>query len=150
MNHLLVEGAVRTLTARYCDAVLRCDTERFASLWASDGSWVVPGVAATVGRDRIARLFAKLRQGFELCTQELLSGMVVAGPTGQARARWQIREFQWRSNGPPSCVMGVYTDHLVIEDGAWCFAERRFDIVYRGAVDLTAAPIALPADLPPL
>lgn len=148
---LLVDHAVRDLTARYCDAVARCDGDLFASLWAADAHWVVAGAGTTSGRDRIARLFLKLRAGFELCTQELLSGRVVAGPDlASARARWQIREHQWKLDAPVSCVMGVYTDRLVLDGGSWCFAERRFDLVYRGPVDLSASPTALPADLPAL
>jgi len=155
-NHAaLVDLAVRDLTARYCDAVARCDGELFASLWAEDADWVVPGVATTSGRDRIARLFLRLREGFVLCTQELLSGRVVPddGATAQhggARARWQIREHQWTDGAPVSCVMGLYTDRLVAAAGVWRFAERRFDIVYRGPVDLSAPPIPLPPDLPAL
>lgn len=151
LRTLLVDREVRDLTARYCDAVARCDGGLFASLWATDADWVVGSGSPTSGRARIARVFLKLREGFLLCTQELLSGRVVPDPDGRsARARWQIREHQWKADAPPSCVIGIYTDRLVVEQGAWCFAERRFDIVYRGPVDLSAPPVPLPADLPAL
>jgi uncharacterized protein (TIGR02246 family) len=151
LEALLIDRAVRDLTARYCDAVARCDGDLFATLWSTDADWVVPGARTTSGRERIARLFMKLREDYVLCTQELMSGRVVPAPeAGAARARWQIREFQWKDGAPVSCVMGIYTDRLLVEDGAWRFAERRFDIVYRGPVDLSAAPTPLPADLPVL
>jgi hypothetical protein len=151
LDALVVDRSVRDLTARYCDAVARCDGELFASLWATDADWVVPGARTTSGRERITRLFLKLREGYLLCTQELLSGRVVPDAGGtSARARWQIREHQWRDDAPTSCVMGIYTDRLIIEQGTWCFAERRFDLVYRGPVDCSAPPLALPPDLPAL
>lgn len=146
-----IDRAVRTHTARYCDAVARFDEARFAALWAEDADWVVPGVATTSGRARITRLFGKLRGGYDLVLQELLSGFVVPDDGGRgARARWQIRELQWRADAPPGCVMGIYSDRLVVVDGAWCFAERRFDVLYRGPVDLTAAPVSPLPELPEL
>lgn len=151
LDALAVDRAVRTLTARYCDAVARFDEARFGALWAEDADWVVPAVATTTGRARIVKLFGRLRGGYELVLQELLSGFVVPGPSPhEASARWQIRELQWRADAPPSCVMGIYTDRLVQTDGTWRFRERRFDIVYRGPVECTATPVALPADLPEL
>ena len=147
---LEIDHAVRELTARYCDAVARFDLDQFAELWTDDADWVVPGVATTTGRDRIARLFGKLRGSYLLCTQEPMSGWVVpgAGPD-EARARWQIRELQWKAEQPVNCVMGVYSDRLVRVDGAWRFATRQFDVFYRGPVDLsgTVHPVA---PLPPL
>lgn len=146
---LEIDRAVRNLTARYCDAVARNDGEIFASLWTLEADWVVPGARTTSGRERIARVFAKLRGDYVLCTQELMSGYVVPGDPGvgsasTAEARWQIREFQWKADAPVSCVLGIYSDQLVIEDGVWRFARRQFDILYRGPVDLTGAitPIA--------
>jgi hypothetical protein len=138
-----VDRAVRDLTARYCDAVARNDGELFASLWTADAEWIAAG-HTTAGRDRIARVFAKLRGNYVLCTQELMSGYVepdpaAAGSSRGAEARWQIRELQWSQGAPVSCVLGIYRDHVVEEDGAWRFARRRFDILYRGPVDLTGA-----------
>ena len=141
VDHGEVDRAVRDLTARYCDAVARNDGGLFSSLWTADADWVAAG-HTTSGRERIARVFAKLRGGYVLCTQELMSGYVepIDSATGRsvaADARWQIRELQWRADAPVSCVLGIYSDRVVREDGAWRFARRQFDILYRGPVDLT-------------
>lgn len=138
-----IDCAVRNLTARYCDAVARNDSDLFVSLWTSDADWVAAG-HVTSGRDRIARVFGRLRGEYVLCTQELMSGYVVPvacteGLPHAAEARWQIRELQWKVGSPVSCVMGIYRDHLVVDDGEWRFARRQFDILYRGPVDLTGA-----------
>ncbi|CAB4733993.1 unannotated protein [freshwater metagenome] len=146
VDPLVVDCAVRNLTAQYCDAVARNDGDLFVSLWTSGADWVAAG-HVTSGRDRIARVFAKLRGGYVLCTQELMSGYVVPfhsvdGPA--AHARWQIRELQWKTDAPVSCVLGIYSDHLVVEDGSWRFARRQFDILYRGPVDLTGHVTPIP------
>lgn len=157
MDYVEVDRAVRNLTARYCDAVARNDAELFASLWTANADWVVPGARTTSGRERITRVFGKLRGDYLLCTQELMSGYVVPldttdplatdplaagshatdGPV--AEARWQIRELQWKAEAPVSCVLGIYSDRLEVEDGSWRFARRQFDILYRGPVDLSGA-----------
>ena len=142
--HVEVDRAVRNLTARYCDAVARNDGELFASLWSTDADWVAAG-HTTSGRERIARVFAKLRGGYVLCTQELMSGYVEPlDANSRAVARWQIREYQWKADAPVSCVLGIYSDDLVIEHGVWCFARRQFDILYRGPVDLTGTVTPMP------
>jgi hypothetical protein len=133
-----VDLAVRNLTARYCDAVLRFDAALFESCWTADAEWVVPNVMTTTGREKIVALFAKLRAGFDFCTQELMSGVIEpVGEGSSADARWQIREMQRRADGSTNCVIGIYTDHVVYRDGAWRFARRQFDSVYRGPVDLS-------------
>ena len=148
LAHLEIDRAVRNVTARYCDAVARNDGPLFASLWSADAEWVAAG-RTTTGRDRIARVFGKLRDQYVLCTQELMSGHVEpcdadAGASPTAQAHWQIREFQWKADVPVSCVLGIYTDRLVVEDGAWRFARRTFDILYRGPVDLSGSVTPLP------
>ena len=140
-DHVDIDRAVRNLTARYCDAVARNDGELFMSLWTADADWVAAG-HTTSGRERIARVFGKLRGGYVLCTQELMSGYVDPRDEGRgpaADARWQIRELQWKAEEPVSCVLGIYSDHVVFDGGAWRFARRQFDILYRGPVDLTGA-----------
>lgn len=135
-----LDRAVRNLTARYCDAVARFDMELFASLWADDADWVVGSGAPTSGRDRIARVFGRLRGDYGLCTQELMSGYVTPdAATTSASARWQIREYQWKADAPVNCVMGIYSDQLAVREGRCLFVRRRFDVLYRGPVDLTGA-----------
>jgi hypothetical protein len=149
-DHVEVDRAVRNLTARYCDAVARNDGELFASLWTDDADWVAAG-HTTSGRERIARVFGKLRGGYVLCTQELMSGYVESldgGERAGADARWQIRELQWKAEEPVSCVLGIYSDRVVFDGAAWRFARRQFDILYRGPVDLTGAVTPMPRIIP--
>ncbi|HEV8298813.1 MAG TPA: nuclear transport factor 2 family protein [Acidimicrobiales bacterium] len=133
-----VDLGVRNLTGRYCDAVARFDVDAFAACWSSEATWTAGDLLPIQGRDAIVRVFTKLRAPFHYCIQELLSGVVT--PTGEgsdAIAQWQVRELQWREDGTVGCVIGTYADRIVMEDAAWCFADRHFTLVYRGPVDLT-------------
>ncbi len=153
LDELEIDRAVRNLTARYCDAVASFDVDLFASLWTADADWVVAGARTTSGRERIVRLFSRLRSDYLLCTQELMSGSVtpVVGASPRAAdAHWQIREFQWKADTAVSCVMGVYRDHVVFDDDQWRFARRQFDVLYRGPVDLTGTVTPPRADPPVL
>jgi hypothetical protein len=130
---------VRNLAGRYCEAVFYGDAEIFTSCWMPDAEWVVPGGSVIAGREDIVALYAKLRAPFVLCVQELLSGVIDLDPHGRhAHARWQIREIQRRDDGRTNCVIGTYTDDVVRDlEGVCRFARRRFDVRYRGPLDLT-------------
>jgi ketosteroid isomerase-like protein len=130
-----VGEAVRNLAGRYCEAVLSGDPDAFAACWSDDAEWVAAGGRVFGGRARIVQVFEKARVPFELCVQELLSAVIE--PVGEgsttARARWQIRELQWRTDGSTTFVIGTYTDDCGLDaDGVWRFRRRQFDEVRRG------------------
>jgi hypothetical protein len=113
--------------------VLSGSPDEFAACWADDSEWVVVGGATFAGRERIVRVFAKARVPFRLCVQELLSGVVETTGEGRARAVWQIREVQWRTDETQTYVIGTYTDDCVRGgDGVWRFARREFAEAQRG------------------
>jgi hypothetical protein len=125
------------LVGRYADAVLRFDADRFAALWTEDAEWVVAGGEPLRGRDVIVETFVRARSGFRLCVQEIMSGYVDPPAGAERSAHWQVRELQWRPDGSASQLIGVYHDDIKAVDGAWCFARRRFELVYRGSTDLS-------------
>jgi hypothetical protein len=129
-------GAPSDLVGRYADAVLRFDADRFADLWTEDAEWVVVGGEARRGRAVIVETFVRARSGYRLCVQEIMSGYADPPAGAGLTAHWQVRELQWRPDGSASQLIGVYHDELRAVDGAWCFARRRFELVYRGSVDL--------------
>jgi hypothetical protein len=55
---------------------------------------------------------------------------------GAVEAHWQVRELQWRPDGTGGELIGVYHDRMRPVAGAWQFARRRFELVYRGPLDL--------------
>jgi hypothetical protein len=125
-------GPVTRLVGRYCDAVARFDLEAFASLWAEDAIWHIAGGEDRHGRESIVQLFREARAPFALCIQETLSSIL--DPAG--RARWYVRELQWRKDGQTRQLIGVYDDTLTGPTDAPLFASRRFTVLYRGRIDL--------------
>ena len=148
------ELRIRNLVGRYCEAVARFDVELFASCWTDDASWGLGGQPPTLGREAIIALFDRARRPFELCIQEILSG-VVDGPAlgegshgGLRSARWIVRELQWKADRAPSCLIGIYTDGVHVEGTGARFHDRRFTALYRGPVDLTGTVTPLPGPVP--
>ncbi len=60
-----------------------------------------------------------------------------AGDTDERRAHWQVRELQWRADGSGRQLIGVYHDDVRPLDGRWQFTRRRFEVVYRGSLDVS-------------
>jgi uncharacterized protein (TIGR02246 family) len=133
VSHSSVRDKVANLAGRYCAAVLSGDRDAFSDCWADDAVWVVPGGYAYEGRERITRVFTKVREPFRLCVQELLSGVVDARGPDVGSAVWQIRELQWRTDDTQTFVIGTYTDDCARgDDGVWRFTRREFAEVQRG------------------
>lgn len=124
-------GPVASLVGRYCDAVARFDVDAFSALWTEDAIWYIAGGDDRHGRPAITRLFRSARAPFELCIQETLSSIV--DPSG--RARWYVRELQWRRDGAASQLIGVYDDVLAGSPDDPRFASRRFSVLYRGPLE---------------
>jgi hypothetical protein len=129
-----VEDAVRNLTGRYCAAVVDFDREVFGSCWMPDAQWHAKGNVIE-GRDRIVRVFEKLRQQYLLCVQELLSGVIETVSATEASATWQIRELQFPIDGAGVQLLGIYTDDCIFDGDRWRFARRAFRELYRGPLD---------------
>ena len=133
-----VEEAVRNLTGRYCAAVVDFDRDVFGACWTSDAEWHAKG-NVIAGRDRIVRVFEKLRGQYSLCVQELLSGVIEASSQTEATATWQIRELQFPVDGAGVQLLGIYEDQCVLDEGQWRFASRAFRELYRGPLDTSGA-----------
>ena len=133
-----VEEAVRNLTGRYCAAVVDFDRDVFGACWMPDAQWHAKGNVIE-GRDRIVRVFEKLRRQYSLCVQELLSGVIDAVSDTEASATWQIRELQFPSEGAGVQLVGIYDDRCVLDNGQWRFASRAFRELYRGPLDTSGA-----------
>ena len=129
-----VDDAVRNLTGRYCAAVVDFDRDVFGACWTADAEWHAKGNVIE-GRERIVRVFGKLRGQYALCVQELLSGVIAAESDTAAVATWQIRELQFPLDGPGVQLLGIYTDRCVVDGDRWRFASRSFRELYRGPFD---------------
>jgi hypothetical protein len=132
--HESMEDAVRNLTGRYCAAVVDFDRDTFGSCWMPDAQWHAKGNVIE-GRDRIVRVFEKLRSQYALCVQELLSSVIEPVSATEASAIWQIRELQFPNDGTGVQLLGTYSDQCVFDGDRWRFARRAFRELYRGPLD---------------
>lgn len=145
MSDVLVdELAVRNLVARYSDAVNRRDAATWGPTWTEKAEWSLMG-SSTVGRDEIVALWEKLMSGFPFVMQLVHSGTVeLSGDSGEGC--WYLTEISRGPDGTPNAAIGVYHDRYLRENGAWCFARRRFDILYNGPADLSGTLLPFPTD----
>jgi ketosteroid isomerase-like protein len=141
------ELEIRTLVARYAEAVTRRDADAWGRTWAEDGEWQLIGRKAR-GRDDLVKLWLELMGGLEFVCQLPAGGIIdIDGDTG--RGRWQITEHGRFGGGSPLLNVGLYHDRYVRENGRWRFEFRRFDPLYMGAPDMSGNLVPIPDDLPP-
>jgi len=128
------EREIRALVARYLDAVGRFDATMLATTWAANGQWHV-GPRTVVGRDAIVELWKQIIGRYESRIIQLMVDSQVHAATNGATGRFTFLEFARKAGESKDHVeVGRYTDAFVREDGQWVFSERRFALIYRGAV----------------
>jgi len=69
------ELAIRSLVARYVDAVYRRDEDDWAATWAEKASWSVMGKVVT-GRNQIVALWLQAMDLFSFVAMQIHSGTV--------------------------------------------------------------------------
>jgi hypothetical protein len=138
------ELAIRSLVARYAEAVSAYDEQMWAATWAENGNWQVMG-HSPVGVTALVATWHELMGGFEFVVQQANSGYVdIDGDT--ARGRWQFVEYGKMKNGGAMINIGFYRDECVKVAGEWRFLKRVFAPLYVGPPDLSGAPSPFPKD----
>ena len=138
------ELAIRSLVARYAEAVAARDEKTWADTWANDGEWHVLG-RSPKGREEIVEVWNQLMGGLEFVVQHAASGTVdIDGD--HATGRWQVIEFGKLVGGGAMMNIGLYRDECVRENGEWRFRKRIFSPLYVGPPDLSAAAIPFPEE----
>jgi uncharacterized protein (TIGR02246 family) len=121
--------ALRQLISRYCDAVVRSDTETFTSLWTTDAVWTLG--KPVQGASAIGAAFEKLMKGYRWLVQSAPNAVFEVDESGgTATGRVTITEQFAKVRGGEGSVVGVYHDHYLREQGTWRFAERRIEIIF--------------------
>ena len=148
-THFHAEIELRDLVARYSDAVNRRDAEAWGETWSREGVWEIMGTVQQ-GRETIVGFWSEVMAGIPVVLQEPTFGVIDFPSTGKsdeirASGRWYIHEI---TKGPEFSAetTGVYHDRYIHEDGAWRFARRRFDILYRSEEELAGRAFAFPED----
>ena len=144
-TRLAGELEIRTLVARYSDAVVRRDAAAWGSTWADDAVWKILGME-TRGRAPIVALWERLMSGYPQVVQ-IPNSCVLSIDGSSATGRWYISEYGKLANGTALLTLGVYHDAYTRAAGAWRFASRRFDVLYGGPPDLSGPFLPFPKEL---
>jgi len=128
------EMAIRNLAAAYSHAVMRCDGNAAAEVYAEDGELIAFNAPAIVGRKAIAQAFCQTFEPLEFIVQTCTAGLIdIDGDA--ARASWSVMEWmRHRGKEDLGVCMGVYEDILRRTPDGWRFTRRTFQPFYRGTV----------------
>lgn len=127
---------IQMLAQRYADAVMRHDAGDWSACWAEKGEWYLGSPDPLRGRDTIVAAWKGAMAGFPFAVFLVQPGIVeVDGERGTSRS--YVEEILEDNDGNAMRVYGVYDDEVVVEDGAWKFAVRRYNVLYRGPIELT-------------
>ena len=137
-EHVADELALRTLVARYADAVCRKDVPAWRATWAEDGEWQVLGTTVR-GRDAVVAYYESIVSGLEAVVQHAHGGIIEFEGSDRASGRWSITEHARLADGQPLFTIGLYEDDYLRADGEWLFSRRIFRNVYLGPPDLSSA-----------
>jgi len=137
MNALADELEIRSLVARYADAVNTSDEAAWGATWSSDGVWELMG-HSFAGRDVVVTTWRGAMATFEFVFQEVHSGFIELDGDS-AIGRWAMTEIGRTSAGDPMLMLARYEDDYVRAAEGWRFARRSLQVVYRGAPDLSPA-----------
>ena len=126
---------IQMLAQRYADAVMRHDAEDWSACWAVEGQWYLGMPEPMKGRDAIVAAWKGAMAGFPFAVFLVQPGIVeVDGDSGKMKS--YVEEILEDNDGNAVRVYGVYDDEVVREDGAWRFSVRRYNVLYRGAIEL--------------
>lgn len=126
---------IQMLAQRYADAVMRHDAEDWSACWAEKGEWYLGMPEPMRGRDTIVAGWKAAMAGFPFAVFLVQPSIVeVDGDRGTSRS--YVEEILEDNDGNAVRVYGVYDDEVIREDGAWRFAVRRYNVLYRGSIEL--------------
>ncbi|MFP6639261.1 MAG: nuclear transport factor 2 family protein [Myxococcota bacterium] len=145
-DRLSDELALRTLVARYADAVARNDVPTWRSTWAEDAEWELLGQTLR-GRDELVAYYEQVVSSLEAVVQHAHGGILEFQAADRATGRWSITEHARMASGAPLFTIGLYEDDYVRLDDEWLFSRRVFRTLYLGPPDLSVPfkPLSPPA-----
>ncbi|WP_420617718.1 nuclear transport factor 2 family protein [Candidatus Poriferisocius sp.] len=128
---------IRTLLARYSDAVCRFDADQWAATWATDAVWEM-GPMTKSGRDEIATSWKGMLARLDGVIHAYLNGWVdLDEEAGTGTGRWYVIEHFKRLGEGPMTMYGYYDDEYCQEEGEWKFARRALHRIYYGPPDMS-------------
>lgn len=135
------EARIRAIISRYAQAVTTKDEALWSSTWSRSGIWELMGQAPE-GREAVVAHWKGLMGGIPFVYQLAGEGAIEVDEGGRrGTGIVPTMEFAKFGDGPGMLMLGTYHDVYVLEDGAWCFAERRMKVKYMGPPDLSGAAL---------
>ena len=126
---------IRTLLARYADAVCRFDAEQWAATWAEDAVWEMDPMSKN-GRDQISTAWQGMLARLDGVIHSYLNGWADLDEDA-GTGRWYVIEHFKRPDEDPMTMYGFYDDEYCMEDGQWKFARRSLNRIYYGPPDMS-------------
>jgi uncharacterized protein (TIGR02246 family) len=123
--------AIRELVDSYNDAVMRLDAEAWASNWADDATWSLPGMGEVRGKENVVALWKQAMSALQVDGFFASAGSIVVDGD-RAHGTWYQQEFLvTKATGARQFVIGEYQDDYVREGGRWLFATRVYSVRLR-------------------
>lgn len=137
---------IDALRNEYTDAGMCGDLDRFAALFAPDAVLRMPHIGIElVGRQEIRAEIERLRGFWEFMIQNTHPGVLrLEGDTASGRA--YIMEFGRFADGTSHLNHAVYHDRYRRTPDGWLFTERRYEVRYVDATELTGSVPQAPID----
>lgn len=131
----------------YCEHVDRNDPESLATkVFAADGVFELGPTRAVVGRDDLARMFARTLCAFSATSHHLSNVRIELEGEDRARATAYVYAWHRTVDGRRVDIWGRYDDDLRLTDQGWRIARRRLSAA--GSDGWDDAPFALVERLP--
>ena len=147
MSELEDKREIEELAQAYGDAVMRRDAEAWANTWAKDGKWDLSREMDPVaGRDTLKGFWTQVMEGYPFVVHHVQPAVVEINGDN-AKTRFYVTEQIRDAEGNCFRVEGVYNDDVVRTDEGWKFKYRRFDVMYRGPLDLSGDVNGYPEDI---
>lgn len=130
LSRLLDEAAVRDVTARFADILMRPDYDSFRTVWSDDAEWSLGGTEGqpferrAKGVDDIVSMFRSLWEGNDYFVHFAVQGLIEIDGD-EATATCVCHEA---ARGPERYYRthGVWSDRLRREADGWVFTSRSY------------------------
>jgi len=120
--------AIRELLETYADGVCTMDAHRWASTWAADGVWELPGgpqPTLICGRDQITATWTAAMAQYARVMFVVAPGLIEINRS-EARVRSYSSEVYVDKNGSIKRGNGRYDDRVALGSDGWVFTYRKF------------------------
>ena len=147
VNPVADELEIRHLVASYADAVNRRDQALWASTWAEDCHWSLPGAGRFSGKEAVVGFWQAAMGRLDFVAQLGYQGTLEINGD-EASGRWYFYEhIRPAGSAEGMFTIGTYKDKYIKQNGKWLFMRRDYHIMYNdeGKGNMRGTVIPIPA-----